>query len=152
MVQLVMRHNLRLVIESWESLHWLVLVSLVSGLEESRRLPQRTGPEKHKTYHAEHHQTENSKYKPGVSGQVRSGQVRSESHWPDRMENQNFNSGGTGANLFAGGAQAGQAVAQVSPGGWERSSQGWQSHISVKTVEKMHKHSNLLNMYLFAPF
>ena len=29
------------------------------------------------------------------------------------MENQNFNSGGTGANLFAGGAQAGQAVAQV---------------------------------------
>ena len=36
------------------------------------------------------------------------------------MENQNFNSGGTGANLFAGGAQAGQDVAQVSPGGWER--------------------------------
>ena len=28
------------------------------------------------------------------------------------MENQNFNSGGTGANLFAGGAQAGQAVTQ----------------------------------------
>ena len=29
------------------------------------------------------------------------------------MENANFNSGGTGANLFAGGAEAGQAASQV---------------------------------------
>ena len=28
------------------------------------------------------------------------------------MENSNFNAGGTGANLFAGGSQAGQAAAQ----------------------------------------
>ena len=29
------------------------------------------------------------------------------------MENSNYNAGGTGANLFAGGAQAGQAASQV---------------------------------------
>ena len=49
----------------------------------------------------------NNKYQPGEDSERRpSGE----------MENQNFNSGGTGANLFAGGAQAGQAVAQVSLG------------------------------------
>ena len=32
------------------------------------------------------------------------------------MENANYNAGGTGANLFAGGAQAGQAASQVING------------------------------------
>ena len=32
------------------------------------------------------------------------------------MENANYNAGGTGANLFAGGAQAGQAASQVIHG------------------------------------
>ena len=40
-------------------------------------------------------------------------EARDTGHVTHVMENSNYNAGGTGANLFAGGAQAGQAASQV---------------------------------------